>query len=138
MANVTAQSLAGFQTLLTTGGHSILADEPKGIGTGLGLDPYELLLGALGACTAMTVRMYADRKGWPLVSVKAELSHDRVHASDCRDCEQDDGIVERIKVRIHFEGDLDAAQRERLAYIATRCPVRKTLAAGPHISDEVV
>ena len=86
----------------------------------------------------MTVRMYADRKGWPLVSVKAELSHDRVHASDCRDCEQDDGIVERIKVRIHFEGDLDAAQRERLAYIATRCPVRKTLAAGPHISDEVV
>jgi len=138
MAKVTVQSLVGFQTLLTAGGHSILADEPKGIGTGLGPDPYELLLSALGACTAMTVRMYADRKGWPLASVHAELSHERIHASDCGDCEQDDGIVERITVSIHFEGDLDAAQRERLADIATRCPVRKTLAAGPHISDEVV
>ena len=138
MANVTAESLGGFQTLLTTGDHAILADEPKGIGTGLGPDPYQLLLSALGACTAMTVRMYADRKGWPLTGVRAELSHDRVHARDCQDCEQDDGIVERITVRIRFEGDLDAKQRERLAYIATRCPVRKTLAAGPHITDEVV
>ncbi len=63
-----------------------------------------------------------ERKGWPLESVRAELSHDRVHARDCKDC----------------EGDLDSAQRERLAYIATRCPVRKTLAAGPHITDEVI
>ena len=138
MAKVTAQSLVGFQTLLTAGGHSILADEPIGIGTGLGPDPYELLLSALAACTAMTVRMYADRKGWPLASVHAELSHDRVHASDCGDCEQGDGIVDHITVRIHFEGDLDAAQRERLTYIATRWPVRKTLAAWPHISDEVI
>ncbi len=138
MANVTAQTLDGFQTLLTTGDHSVLADEPKGIGTGLGPDPYQLLLGALGACTAMTVRMYAERKGWPLESVRAELSHDRVHPRDCRDCEQDQGFVERITVRIQFEGDLDSAQRERLAYIATRCPVRKTLAGGPHITDEVI
>ena len=138
MANVIAQSLDGFQTLLTTGDHSVLADEPKGIGTGLGPDPYQLLLSALGACTAMTVRMYAGRKDWPLESVRVELSHDRVHARDCEDCEQDQGIVERITVRIHFEGDLDSAQRERLAYIATRCPMRKTLAAGPHITDEVI
>ena len=138
MANVTAQTLDGFQTLLTTGDHSVLADEPKGIGTGLGPDPYQLLLSALGACTAMTVRMYAGRKDWPLESVRVELSHERVHARDCEDCEQDQGIDERITVRIQFEGDLDSEQRERLAYIATRCPVRKTLAAGPQITDEVI
>ncbi len=138
MAQVTVTSLDNYQTLVTTDNHALLADEPKGVGDGLGPDPYELLLSSLGVCTAMTLEMYARRKGWALGKVRLELSHGRVHARDCEECEADDGLVDRINVRMHFEGDLDAEQRERLAYIATRCPVRKTIDSGPVITEELV
>ncbi|MDA1312770.1 MAG: OsmC family protein [Acidobacteria bacterium] len=138
MAKIHATSVENLQVLIRSEEHAILADEPQGIGDGLGPDPYELLLAALGSCTVMTLQLYARRKGWALRKVDLELSHGRVHAKDCEDCEQNDGIVERIEVRLRLEGDLDAQQRERLADIATRCPVRKTLAAGPHVIDTVV
>ncbi len=138
MPSLTVTSLENFQTLVTTDDHALLADEPKGVGDGLGPDPYDLLLSSLGVCTAMTLQMYARRKGWALRKVRLQLSHGRVHARDCEECEADDGLVERIAVRLHVEGDLDAEQRERLAYIATRCPVRKTIASGPVITDELV
>jgi putative redox protein len=138
MANITVESLGNYRMLVSTGAHALVGDEPKGIGEGLGPDPYELLLGALGSCTSMTVLMYARRKGWPLRRVKAELSFGRVHARDCENCEQSDEMIDEIRVRLHLEGDLDAAQRARIAEIATRCPVRKTLLGRPQIIDEVV
>ena len=115
-----------------------MADEPQGIGDGQGPDPYELLLGALGSCTAMTLLLYARRKNWPLKGVKAELTIGQTHARDCEECEQDGGKVDRIVVRLHLDGDLDQEQRDRLADIATRCPVRKTLLGLPMIVDELV
>jgi putative redox protein len=133
MAKVRARSLEKLQVLLQGEHHSILADEPPEAGDGLGPDPYELLLAALGACTAMTLRLYAKRKGWDLREVRAELVHERVHASDCDDCEQKEGYIERIRVNLAFEGDLDDEQRARLREIADRCPVRRTLAAAPKI-----
>jgi putative redox protein len=138
MAKLRATSVENLQVLNRSEDNAILADEPSGIGDGLGPDPYELLLAALGSCTVMTLQLYARRKGWPLEKVDLELSHNRVHAKDCEDCEEKDGIVERIEVRLRLEGDLDAKQRERLADIATRCPVRKTLAAGPHVVHTLI
>lgn len=130
MATVQASYLEKYQILLRTGDHAIVADEPKDVGDGLGPDPYELLLCALGACTTMTVQMYARRKGWTVDDVRVDLSFARVHASDCEDCEETEGYVERIKVHVHVDGDLDDEQKARLKEIATRCPVRKTLLKG--------
>ena len=135
MAKVHARSLEKFQILLNTDSHAVLADEPAGIGDGLGPDPYELLLSALGACTAMTLRMYARRKGWALEDVRAELVHERVHATDCEECEEKEGYVERIRVGVHVEGELDEDQIARLKEIATRCPVRRTLEKGVVIEE---
>jgi putative redox protein len=138
MATLTATSFENYQIVLRSEDHALLADEPKGAGDGLGPDPYELLLASLGGCTAMTVIMYARRKSWPLEKVHIELSHGRVHARDCEDCEGKEGIVDRIALRLQFDGDLDDQQRERLTEIATRCPVRKTLASQPTIVHELV
>lgn len=138
MANVRATSIENLQVLIRSSADGFIADEPPDIGDGLGPDPYELLLAALGSCTVMTLQLYARRKKWPLERVDVELSHNRVHASDCEDCEEETGIVERIEVKLRVEGDLDEKQRERLAYIATRCPVHKTLASGPHIVHTMI
>ncbi len=138
MASIRATSIENLQVLLRTSGDAFVSDEPQGIGDGLGPDPYELLLSALGSCTVMTLQLYARRKEWSLEEVDVELSHNRIHASDCDDCEQDEGFVEQIEVKLRVEGNLDEQQRERLAYIATRCPVHKTLASGPHIVHTMV
>lgn len=138
MANVTVESLGNLQVRVSTKEHSLVADEPPGIGDGQGPDPYELLLGALGSCTAMTLLLYARRKNWPLKSVKAELTIEKIHARDCEECEQADGKIDQIKVRLHLEGELDQEQRDRLADMATRCPVRKTLLGLPLIVDDLV
>jgi putative redox protein len=136
MARIRARSLEKLQVLLDDGEHAWMADEPKDAGgDGLGPDPYELLVSALGSCTVMTLQLYARRKGWDLREVRADVVHERIHASDCEDCEQKEGYIERIKVTLTIEGDLNDEQRARLKEIAGKCPVRRTLLAGPKIVD---
>lgn len=123
-----------YTSEILSGSHRILADEPRSVGgADQGPSPYDLLLAALGACTVMTLRMYADRKQWPLEGVSVDLRQERIHARDCEDCESKDGMVTRITREITLKGDLDSAQRERLMEIADKCPVHRTLSAEIHI-----
>jgi putative redox protein len=117
-----------FTQLVVAGPHVLRADEPVDVG-GLasGPSPYDLVLAGLGACTAMTIRMYADLKGLPLERVTVELRHDKIHAQDCAECESRDGKVDRIERIVRLEGVLDAAMRAKLLEIANKCPVHRTL-----------
>lgn len=117
-----------FRQRLHDGRHELTADEPEAMGGGdTGPSPYELLLMSLGACTSMTMRMYARRKSWPLEGVRVFLRHDRIHAEDCRDCETKAGKIDRIDRAIEMTGPLSDEQRGRLLEIADKCPVHKTL-----------
>jgi uncharacterized OsmC-like protein len=110
--------------------HYWLADEPKRVGgDNLGPDPYEHLLAALGACTSMTIRMYANRKSWPLEDVQVRLTHAREYVQDCEDCESTGrgAQIEILRRFISLQGPLDDLQRQRLMEIADRCPVHRTL-----------
>ena len=107
--------------------HRLSADEPHPVGDDVGPTPYDLLLAALGACTSMTVRMYADRKQWPLERVVVDSRHFRIHAKDCAECETATGMIDRIERDITLTGSLDADQRAKLLDIADRCPVHRTL-----------
>jgi uncharacterized OsmC-like protein/fermentation-respiration switch protein FrsA (DUF1100 family) len=117
-----------FQQEILSGPHRFLADEPVKVG---GLDsgpgPYDLLLAGLGACTSMTLRLYADGKKLALKRVSVRLTHNKIHAEDCLNCETKEGMVDRIDRSITFEGALDAEQRKRLLEIADKCPVHRTL-----------
>ena len=138
MATVVVRSSAGLRQEITAGRHALVADEPAAAGgEDAGPDPYALLLAALGACTAMTLKMYAARKRWPLRDVTVELSHSRVHAEDCAGCEDGAAKVDRVTRTITVAGPLDAAQVARLGEIARRCPVHKTLTAGLVVTDAV-
>ena len=124
-----------FQNEVLNGPHRMLADEPPTVGgTNTGPTPYGYLLAGLGACTAMTVRMYADRKKWPLSRVSVTLRHEKIHAEDCAECETVDGKIDHIDRTLAFEGDLDDEQRARLLEIADKCPVHRTL----HSEVEIV
>jgi len=125
---VTETGMGKFQNKITSGRHSLLADEPVDVG-GLdsGLGPYDLLLASLGACTSMTLRLYADRKRLPLERVSVKLRHSRIHAEDCETCETKEGMLDRIDKDITVEGPLDADARKRLLEIAEKCPVNRTL-----------
>lgn len=129
-----------YAQLLTAGHHAFIADEPEDQGgDDLGPGPYDLLLWALGACTAMTLLMYARRKGWPLEDIAVELSHDRRHVDDCEDCEKDAaGRIEVIERRIALRGQLDDEQRAKLLEIAGRCPVSRTITRKPKIVDSLI
>ena len=117
-------------TEVKANGHALVADEPPALGgTDAGPTPYDYLLTALGSCTAITVRMYADRKGWPLESVTVRVEHGRIHAKDCAECETKSGRIDRIGLNLELEGPLDAEQRERLREIAAKCPVKRTLSS---------
>ena len=117
-----------YLQIIQAGQHVLEADEPKSIGGGdRGPSPYELLLAALGTCTSMTLRMYADRKGWPLEHTRVRLSHSKIHAKDCENCDTKLGYVDRIERVIELDGRLDDQQRARLLEIADRCPVHRTL-----------
>jgi putative redox protein len=107
--------------------HRLTADEPHPVGDDAGPTPYDFLLAALGACTSMTVRMYADRKQWPLERIVVDSRHSRIHANDCAECETATGMVDRIERDITLIGPLDADQRAKLLDIADRCPVHRTL-----------
>ncbi|PYQ14740.1 MAG: hypothetical protein DMF80_11790 [Acidobacteria bacterium] len=138
MPNVVVRSQEGLRQEITAGRHRLVSDEPSGAGgSDAGPDPYALLLAALGACTSMTLRLYAQRKGWPLEEVTVELDHAKVHARDCADCQEPTALIDRIERRIRLRGRLDATQVARLAEIARRCPVHKTLMAGVRVADDV-
>jgi putative redox protein len=124
-----AETRAGkFRQEITVGKHRLFADEPVSAGgTDTGPSPYDLLLAGLGACTAMTVRMYADLKQLPLNKVTVRLRHEKVHAQDCAECETREGKIDRIERELELTGGLDEAQRARLLEIANKCPVHRTL-----------
>jgi putative redox protein len=132
---ITARTgLGGFLTEILANRHSLLADEPATAGgTDQGPTPFDLLVAALGACTSMTLRMYADRKGWPLEAATVRLKHEKIHAAECEACEIKEGMLDRIEREIEIEGALDADQKQRLLQIADRCPVHKTLTSEVEI-----
>jgi len=138
MGKVVVRSRAGLAQEVQVGAHTLIADEPLAAGgTDAGPDPYALLLAALGACTSMTLELYARRKGWPLTAVVVELSFSRVYAEDCVHCDDPRARLDRVDRRILLRGPLDDAQVARLAEIATKCPVHKTLTTGLHVADAV-
>ena len=117
-----------FAQDIFAGRHRLRADEPQSVGgMDTGPSPYDLLAAALGACTAMTIRLYAEHKTIPLERVTVDLVHDKVHAADCAECETREGRIDRIERVIALEGDLDQAQRAKLIEIANKCPVHRTL-----------
>jgi putative redox protein len=127
---------SSYYTEIKSGGHGLLADEPVRLGgTDRGPTPYGLLISALGACTSITLRMYADRKGWSVDEINVYLNHEKVHAEDCKDCpETSSHKIDHIERLIEVVGDLDEVQRKRLLEIADRCPVHKTLHEKVHIT----
>lgn len=125
---VSERGTGAFAVSIQAGRHALVGDEPIAFGgNDLGPSPYELLLAALGECTVMTLRMYARQKQWPLEDTHVTLSHGKVHAADCQECETKAGKVDRIERLIELVGPLDDAQRARLMEIADKCPVHRTL-----------
>src|SRR5262245_33982432 len=114
LKQVVVSSDSGLAQKITSGNHRWRADEPAPFGTDTGPAPYELLLAALGACTSMTLRMYAQRKQWDLQRVTVRLHHSRIHAEDCMECETKEGYLDRIDREIELSGNLDDAQKRRL------------------------
>jgi uncharacterized OsmC-like protein len=138
--NVVVRGRAGgLRQDIEAGRHHLVSDEPVSLG---GMDdgptPYDLLTAALGSCTAMTLQMYAQRNGWPLEAIEVRLSHAKIHARDCADCETKEGRIDRIEREIVLQGPLDAAQRARLLEIADRCPVHRTLTSEIEISTRLL
>ena len=126
---------SGFRTEILARGHTLIADEPTALGgTDEGPTPYDYLAAALGACTAMTIRMYADRRGWPLEGVTVRLRHSRVHEKDCEDCETQTVGIDQLEREVELSGTLTAEQRAGLLRIADRCPVGQTLTRGIRIT----
>lgn len=125
---------SGFRTEATARTHSLIVDEPLAVrGSDLGPTPYEFLLTALGACTAMTLRLYADRKKWPLESVTVQMRSGQSHEKDCEECPTKKVGIGTIQRRLELEGALTDEQRTRLREIADRCPVKQTLERGIHV-----
>ncbi len=117
-----------YRTDIIANGHHLVADEPESVGGGnRGSSPYDLLVSGLGACTCMTLRMYADRKKWPAESISVSLKHHKIHADECKHCETREGQLDKIELEIDIKGDLDQEQRKRMLEIAKKCPVHRTL-----------
>ena len=128
-----------FTQDITAGAYHLRADEPATAGgNDSGFTPYDLLLASLGACTSMTLRMYAEQKKWPLERVTVQLRHNKIHAKDCAECETREGKIDRIEREIRLTGNLDAAQRARLMEIADKCPIHRTLHSEVLIKTRMV
>lgn len=123
---------------IRVGHHCFLSDESPDWGNDEGPDPYELLLSALGACTSMTLRLYADRKRWPLQGVEVRLRHSRIHPTDCATCDTVDLTLDQIDREISLLGELSENQRQRLLEIAERCPVHRTLLGKVRIRTTLI
>ena len=134
-ADVVVRGDAGsFRQEIVAGRHRLLADEPQSTGgSDAGPDPYDYLLTALGACTSMTVGLYARRKNLPLEAIKVSLWHSRIHAKDCEECETKEGMLDRIEVEVELTGSLSAEQHAKLMEIAGKCPVHRTLTSEINI-----
>jgi putative redox protein len=137
---ITAKSLKNLQVEIQASNHQLLADEPeRDGGEDQGPSPYDLLLSALAACKVMTVHLYARRKEWPVETVTVRLTHDKIYARDCEECvSSPNAKIDLIQTEISFEGDLDDEQIQRLAEIADRCPVHRTLTSETVIRTTVV
>jgi uncharacterized OsmC-like protein/pimeloyl-ACP methyl ester carboxylesterase len=128
-----------FQNAVAIGPHHLLADEPHSAGgDDSGPGPYDFLLTALGACKSMTMRMYADRKSFPLERATVTLNHSKIHAQDCAECETKDGMLDQIEVGIRLDGPLDTDQHKRIIEIADKCPVHRTLTSEIRIVTKAV
>ncbi|MEM1338975.1 MAG: bifunctional alpha/beta hydrolase/OsmC family protein [Bacteroidota bacterium] len=129
----------GFTTQMKVGKHYLLADEPESYGgNDFGPSPYELVSAGLSACTAMTIQMYAQRKGWPLDTIEVHTSYDKKHAEDCENCETDSAKIDTFERDIRLIGDLDAQQKERILQIADKCPVHRTLHSETQVISKLV
>jgi len=129
---------SGYATDIMAEGHSLVADEPISVGgTNLGPTPYGYLMAGLGACTAMTLRMYSDRKQWPLDGATVKLNHQKIYAANCETCETKEGKLDQIEREIELFGPLDDSQKTRLLQIANRCPVHRTLKSEVVIKTEL-
>lgn len=127
-----------FTTEIKAGRHHLTADEPESFGgNDFGPSPYAFVASGLAACTAMTLRLYAERKKWDLREVYVHISHEKTHLEDCRKCESEDGKIDHFDREIELVGDLDEAQKKRLLEIADKCPVHKTLESKTHISTKL-
>jgi putative redox protein len=125
---------SGFAQEIQIGSHGLSADEPVSAGgTETGPSPYDLLLAALGSCTSMTISLYARRKSWLLEEVTVLLSHSKIYAADCAECETREGKIDRIEREIKLTGQLTAEQRSKLMEIADKCPVHRTLTSEINI-----
>jgi uncharacterized OsmC-like protein len=138
--NVSVDSAApDFLENITAGRHVLQADEPVSAGgKDAGPNPYELLLAAMGTCKAITLRIYAKRKQWPLKGVHINLSHAKVHAEDCVNCEAAGSLIDQVEVEIRLVGELSDAQRQTLLGIADKCPVHRTLSSQLRIRTRAV
>jgi putative redox protein len=134
---VSSTSDGPFTQSIVAGAHVLVADEPVPIGNDSGPSPYDLVLAGLGACTSMTMRMYADRKGIPLEGVRVLLRHERIHADDCETCETQTGLLDHISREITMAGNLTVEQIESLRVIADKCPVHRTLTGTVHVTTSV-
>jgi putative redox protein len=124
----------GFEQQIAVGRHNLVADEPSSAGGGdAGPDPYDYLLTGLGVCTSMTIGLYARRHQLPLENITVSLSHSRIYATDCEECETRDGMLDRIDVAVELTGSLSDAQRAKLMEIAAKCPVHRTLTSEINI-----
>ena len=137
MSQITAKLTSGMAVHLSNGRQEWRADEPIALGgTDTGPNPYELLLASLAACTCITLSYYCQRKGILLKSVSASYEFAKVHADDCKDCDDPKtGLIDKITSHVEIDGDFDEEQRRHLAEIVERCPVHKTLANGVKFSD---
>ena len=128
-----------FTQDIVAGPHQLVADEPQSAGgDDLGVTPYDLLLAALGACTSMTLRMYANKKGLDVNNIQVKLQHNRIDAADCETCEDQPGKVDQIRRLIRIDGDITEAQRKRMLEIASMCPVHRTLHNQKQITSELM
>jgi putative redox protein len=140
IVRVTPAARDGFLHDIAVGPrHHVLADEPASVGgTDLGLTPYQFVSAGLGACTSMTIRMYAQRKSWPLEDVEVDVSHAKVHLSDADQADAPSGKIDRFTREITLKGPLDADQRARLLEIADKCPVHRTLEQNVHVETRLL